>query len=92
MKTDTIRKAKMIELSDIERKLKKVENKIKEENSLATNVINKLIRVILCLIIFIFVNNIAWIWYISLPVEETEIVQDADTQGENSPISQEIGE
>ena len=62
------------------------------ENNLATIVINKLIKIIICLIVFIFINNIVWIWYISLPVEETEIVQDADTEGENSPIHQKIGE
>ena len=63
-----------------------------EEKSLATNVINKLIKIILILIVFIFLNNAIWIWYISLPIEETEIIQDADTSGNNSPISQEIGE
>lgn len=62
------------------------------ENTLATNVINKLIKIILCLILFIFVNNVVWIWYISLPIEETEITQDADTQGDSSPIEQSIGE
>ena len=82
----------MIELSDIEKKVSKVEKKIMQETNSAMNVINKLIRVILCLILFIFINNIAWIWYISLPTEETEIIQDADTLGENSPINQEIGE
>ncbi len=68
-----------------------MENKNNDTN-LATLVINKLIKIILCLIAFIFLNNIAWIWYISLPVEETQVIQDADTEGENSPISQEIGE
>lgn len=63
-----------------------------EEKNLATNVINKLIRIIICLIVFIFLNNAIWIWYISLPVEETEIIQDADTDGNNSPIEQRIGE
>lgn len=65
---------------------------MKHENALATIVINKLIKIIICLIIFIFLNNALWIWYISLPVEETEIIQDADTEGENSPIEQRIGE
>lgn len=68
-----------------------MENKNNDAN-LATLVINKLIKIIICLIVFIFLNNLAWIWYISLPVEETEIIQDADTQGQNSPINQEIGE
>ena len=86
----------MVNLTDIEKKIEKVENKMKEEETLATRVINKLIKVIICLIIFIFINNAIWIigtfWYNSLPVEETEILQDADTEGENSPINQEIGE
>lgn len=85
----------MIELSDIERKLDMVEKKINEA-PLATQVINKLIKIIIYLIIFIFINNAIWIigtfWYNSLPVEETEIVQDADTEGNDSPISQRIGE
>lgn len=85
----------MIELSDIERKLDMVEKKINEA-PLATQVINKLIKIIIYLIIFIFINNAIWIigtfWYNSLPVEETEIVQDADTEGNDSPISQKIGE
>ena len=81
----------MDKLEKVEEKLNNVEEKIKEIPT-ATLVINKLIKVIFCLIIFIFLNNIAWIWYISLPVEETNISQDADTLGENSPISQEIGE
>lgn len=35
-----------------------------------------------------------FIWYINQPVEETETIttQNADTEGENSPISQNIGE
>ena len=61
------------------------------ELHLATIVINKLIRIIICLIIFIFINNVVWIWYISLPVEETEISQESDTDGDNSPINQQIG-
>lgn len=62
------------------------------ELNLATIVINKLIKIIICLIVFIFINNVVWIWYISLPVEETEISQEADTDGDNSPINQHIGE
>lgn len=35
-----------------------------------------------------------FIWYINQPVEETETIatQNADTEGENSPINQNIGE
>ena len=69
---------------------------MEKENSLATIVIQKLIRIIIFLIVFIFINNVIWIigtfWYNSLPTEETEIIQDADTEGDNSPINQEIGE
>ena len=65
---------------------------MKEDNSLATNVINKLIKIILCMLIFIFFNNAIWIWYISLPTEETQIIQEADTEGNDSPIEQRIGE
>ena len=68
----------------------------KKDENLATSVINKLIKIIIYLIVFIFINNAIWIigtfWYNSLPVEETEIIQDADTEGDNSPINQEIGE
>lgn len=67
-----------------------------ENETLATMVIQKLIKIIIFLIVFIFINNIIWIigtfWYNSLPTEETEIVQDADTEGDNSPINQNIGE
>lgn len=82
----------MDKLEKIGEKLDDVEKKFKQESNFATLVINKLIRVIIFLIIFIFLNNIAWIWYVSLPVEETQIVQDADTEGENSPINQGIGD
>lgn len=33
-----------------------------------------------------------FIWYINQPVEETTYSQNADTEGENSPINQNIGE
>jgi len=82
----------MDNLEKVEEKLNDVEKKFKQESNFATLVINKLIKIIIFLIIFIFLNNIAWIWYISLPVEETQIVQDADTEGENSPINQQIGD
>lgn len=62
------------------------------ELNLSTIVINKLIKIIIYLIIFIFINNIVWIWYISLPVEDTQIIQEADTEGDSSPINQQIGE
>lgn len=69
---------------------------MKNENNLATNIINKLIKIIICLIVFIFINNVIWIagtlWYIGLPIEETEIMQDADTEGDNSAINQYVGE
>ena len=85
----------MDKLEKVEEKLNNVEKKF-DETTLATKVINKLIKVIIYLIVFIFINNAIWIigtfWYNSLPVEETEIIQDADTQGENSPINQQIGE
>ena len=75
--------------------MNKVE-KNSNENNLATNVIHKLIKIILFLLIFMFINNvvwiIGWIWNSSLPIEETEIVQDADTVGNDSPIAQQIGE
>ena len=81
----------MDKLGEVEKQLNKVQKKI-DGNTWATLAINKLIKVIIVLIVFIFLNNIAWIWYISLPVEETVITQEADTEGENSPINQEIGE
>lgn len=75
----------MNNLNEIEKKVENVESKVEVENTLATNVINKFIKVIFWLIIFIFVNNALWIigtfWYNSLPQEETEIIQDADTMG-----------
>lgn len=61
------------------------------EKSLATLVINKLIKVIFALIIFILINNIAWFWYISLPIEESEYTQTIEDI-ENSNESQRIGE
>ena len=86
----------MNNLDEIGKKVESVESRIKEENTLATNVINKFITLIFGLIIFIFINNALWIigtfWYNSLPQEETEIIQDADTMGDNSPINQDIGE
>ena len=33
-----------------------------------------------------------FIWYINQPIEETTITQSADTQGDESPIDQNIGE
>lgn len=86
----------MDKLEKVEKELNKVEKKVKDENTLATNVINKLIKIIIFQFILFFVVNAIWIigtfWYNSLPVEETEIIQDADTEGENSPINQQIGE
>ena len=82
----------MDKLGEVEEQLNKVEKKIKQETSLATLVIQKLIKVIVFLLAIILIETMAWIWYISLPVEETVITQEADTEGENSPINQEIGE
>ena len=86
------------QLNNVKEKLNNVEEKVKEteETNFATKALNKLIKIIIYLIIFIFINNALWIigtfWYNSLPVEETEIIQDADTEGDSSPINQEIGE
>lgn len=86
----------MDKLEKVEEKLNKVETRIKDENTIATNVINKLIKIIIFQFILFFVVNTIWIigtfWYNSLPVEETEIIQDADTVGESSPIHQQVGE
>lgn len=78
-------------IEKVEEKLENVERKI-NDNTLATLVINKLIKIIICLISVILIETVAWIVYISLPVEETEVIQEADTQGDSSPISQEIGD
>lgn len=86
------------QLNNVKEKLNNVEEKVKEteETNFATKALNKLIKIIIYLIIFIFINNAIWIvgtfWYNSLPVEETEIIQDGDTEGDNSPINQQIGE
>lgn len=47
------------------------------------------------LVIIVVITGM-FIWYINQPVEETvetiEYTQDADTEGDNSPITQEIGD
>lgn len=47
------------------------------------------------LIIIVLITGM-FIWYINQPIEETvetiEYTQDADTEGDNSPITQEIGD
>lgn len=82
----------MDKLETIEQEVNNVEKKFNQETSLATIVIQKLIRVIIFLLAIILIETMAWIWYISLPVEETVITQEADTEGNSSPINQEIGE
>lgn len=48
---------------------------------------------IIVLLIFVIVFLIGmFIWYINIPVEETIYTQDATTQGDEAPISQDIGE
>lgn len=47
-------------------------------------------------LILLLSTIIIFVWYINQPIEETtetiEYKQDADTEGDNSPISQNIGE
>ena len=58
---------------------------------------SKLIGVIKLLLVMLVATNVfivaGFLWYLSLPVEEEEIItytQEADTEGEYSPITQDI--
>lgn len=39
-----------------------------------------------------FITIGLFVWYINQPIEETEYIQEANTQGDNSSIIQSIGE
>ena len=65
---------------------------MKKEKPLATEMIHTLKTIIILLIIGWVLTIAGFIWYIYQPIEDETYIQDADTQGENSPISQEIGE
>ena len=72
-----------------------------EKENLATEMLHELkaqskrwfIIAIIELIIIIATTGI-FVWYINQPIEEVETTttQDADTEGDNSPINQHIGE
>lgn len=72
-----------------------------EERSLALEMLKEVkaqskrwfIVSIIELVIIIATNGI-FVWYINQPIEEIETTttQDADTEGDNSPINQHIGE
>jgi len=72
-----------------------------EERSLALEMLQELkaqskrwfISFIIVLILW-FATIGVFIWYINQPIEEVETTrtQDADTEGDNSPINQHIGE
>ena len=72
-----------------------------EEKNLATEMLHELkaqskrwfIIAVIELIIIIATTGI-FVWYINQPIEEIETTttQDADTEGDNSPINQHIGE
>lgn len=72
-----------------------------EERNLATEMLHELkaqskrwfISFIIVLILWFATIGI-FIWYINQPIEEVETTttQDADTEGNNSPINQHIGE
>ena len=72
-----------------------------EEKNLATEMLHELkaqskrwfIIAIIELIIIIATTGI-FVWYINQPIEEIETTttQDANTEGDNSPINQHIGE
>ena len=74
---------------------------MKEEESLATEMLRELkanskrwfIISIVELVLLLFTITL-FIAYLNTPVEDTETTytQEADTQGQNSPISQNIGE
>lgn len=72
-----------------------------EQNSLALEMLKELKhqsrRWFCCFIIVLFLwfaTIGVFIWYINQPIEEIETTttQDADTEGDNSPINQHIGE
>lgn len=72
-----------------------------EERNLATEMLHELklnarrwfISFIIVLMLW-FATIGVFIWYINQPIEEVETTttQDADTEGDNSPINQHIGE
>ena len=72
-----------------------------EEETLAMEMLKELkhnskrwfISFIIVLILW-FLTIGVFIWYINQPIEEVETTttQDADTEGDNSPINQHIGE
>ena len=72
-----------------------------EERNLATEMLHELklnarrwfISFIIVLMLW-FATIGVFIWYINQPIEEVETTttQDADTEGNNSPINQHIGE
>lgn len=72
-----------------------------EEKNLATEMLHELkqnsrrwfISFIIVLMLW-FATIGVFIWYINQPIEEVETTttQDADTEGDNSPINQHIGE
>lgn len=72
-----------------------------EKETLATEMLRELkinskrwfIIAIVELVIIIATTGI-FVWYINQPIEEIETTttQDADTEGDNSPINQHIGE
>lgn len=72
-----------------------------EERTLALEMLKELkaqskrwfISFIIVLILW-FATIGVFIWYINQPIEEVEttMTQDADTEGDNSPINQHIGE
>lgn len=72
-----------------------------KEDTLATEMLKELkaqskrwfVSFIIVLILW-FATIGVFIWYINQPIEEikTTTTQDADTEGDNSPINQNIGE
>lgn len=75
-----------------------------EKDSLATEMMKELkinakrwFIISIVELIIILTVGILFIWYLNTPTEEDEVItteymQDANTEGDNSPINQEIGE
>lgn len=88
------------EIEELKGSVEIMEKKVKEQ-TLATEMLREIkaqskrwfISFIIVLMLW-FATIGVFIWYINQPIEEVETTttQDADTEGDNSPINQHIGE
>lgn len=88
------------EIEELKGSIENMKKEVKEE-TLATEMLREIkaqskrwfISFIIVLMLW-FATIGVFIWYINQPIEEIETTttQDADTEGDNSPINQHIGE